>query len=107
MRVLIDECVDHRVKPHITGHDVYTVEEMGWKGKTNGDLLKEMVASNFDVLLTVDKSFQHQQNIQTAGVAVVLMKPTRNVLKELLPLMPAVNGALGTIKAGEVVEVGP
>jgi hypothetical protein len=107
MRVLVDECVDHRIQSHIVGHDVWTVEQMGWKGKTNGELLKEMVANNFEVFLTVDKSFQHQQNIQAAGLAVVLMRPNRNILVELLPLIPAVIAALATIKVGEVVEVGP
>jgi len=107
MRVLIDECVDRRVKKHLAGQDAWTVQEMGWKGKKNGELLKEMVRNNFEVFLTIDKGFRHQQNIKAAGVAVVLMKVRKNTLRELLPLMPAVNAALTGIKPGDVVEIGP
>jgi len=106
MRVLIDECIDRRIKPHLLGHDVWTVQDMGWVGKQNGELLREMIGSKLEVLLTVDKSIQFQQNIQSSGVALLVMKPKKNKIKELMPLIPDVLAALGTIKPGEVVEVG-
>ena len=105
MRVLIDECLNFRLKAHIPGHDVWTVKEMGWAGKKNGELLREMANSSFEVLLTVDKSIPFQQNIQKSGVALLLLKPGKNELKELMPLIPTVLAALQTIKAGEVVEI--
>jgi len=47
MRMLIDECVPRKLKRHVHGHDVWTVKEMGWLGKKNGDLLKAMVSDGF------------------------------------------------------------
>ena len=107
MRILVDECVDHRIKPGLAGHDVWTVGEMGWNGKKNGDLLKAMVQDGFEVLLTVDKGFKYQQNIKTAAVAVVLLRRNKNQLAELMPLLPATLAALGNIQPGDVVEISP
>jgi hypothetical protein len=36
MKVLLDECVTHELRPPVTGHDVYTVAYLGWSGTRNG-----------------------------------------------------------------------
>ena len=36
MKVLLDECVTKRLKPHLKDLEVYTVVEMGWSGMKNG-----------------------------------------------------------------------
>jgi hypothetical protein len=78
---------------------------MGWNGQKNGALLALMSASGFQVLLTVDKSLRHQQNLLAAGVAVVLLRGPGTDFDDLLPLMPAVVAALATIQPGDVVEI--
>jgi hypothetical protein len=105
MRVLLDECVPRRLRRELSGHDVHTVPEMGWSGKKNGELLQLMAWQRFEVLLTVDQSMRHQQNLQVAGVGVVVLVAPSNRLADLVPLMPSVLAALDTIKPGDVVEV--
>ena len=39
MRILIDECVDPRVKPLFGDHSVATVHEQGWDSLEDGPLL--------------------------------------------------------------------
>jgi hypothetical protein len=39
MRILIDECLDWRLGPALTGHDCVSVQKMGWGGIKNGRLL--------------------------------------------------------------------
>ena len=39
MRVLLDECVNPRVKAAFADHEVQTVKGMGWGGITNGKLM--------------------------------------------------------------------
>jgi len=41
MRVLIDECAPRALKPFLSreDHECRTVQEAGWAGKENGDLL--------------------------------------------------------------------
>lgn len=93
MRILLDECVPRRLRQELPGHDVHTVPEMGWSGKKNGELLQLMAVQGFEVLLTVDQSIRHQQNLQTAGIAVVVLVAVSNRLGDLVPLMPL--GACG------------
>ena len=70
MRVLLDECVPRPLRRELAGHDVLTIREMGWAGKTNGELLALMASAGFHVLLTVDQNLRHQQGLATSGVAV-------------------------------------
>jgi hypothetical protein len=78
---------------------------MGWSGKKDRELLGLMTGQGFEVLITVDQGIRHQQNLQTAGVAVVVLVATSNRLADLLPLMPSALAAIGSIQPGEVVEI--
>jgi hypothetical protein len=102
---LLDESVPRRLGQVLPGHDVHTVPEMGWSGKKNGELLQLMAGQGFEVLLTVDQSIRHQQNLQAAGVAVVFLIAVSNRLADLVPLMPSALASLGSIKPGDVVEI--
>ncbi|MBN9119485.1 MAG: DUF5615 family PIN-like protein [Planctomycetes bacterium] len=105
MRVLLDECVPRRLRNHFTGHDVRTVPEMGWSGKKNGELLSLMSGDGFEVLVTVDKGIRHQQNLQAAGVAVIVLVAATNRLADLIPRVSGALTALATIQPGDVVEI--
>ena len=105
MRILLDECVPRRLRREIPGHDVHTVPEMGWSGKKNGELLQLMAGQSFELLLTADQSIRHQQNLQSAGVAVVVLIAVSNRLADLTPLMPSALAVLHSIKRGDVVEI--
>ena len=105
MRILLDECVPRRLRGEFPGHDVHTVPEMGWSGKKNGELLQLMTGQGFEVLLTVDQSIRHQQNLQAAGIAVVVLVAPSNRLADLIPLMPSALSAFGSLKPGDVVEI--
>jgi hypothetical protein len=61
MRLLLDENLPKRLKSDFPAHEVFTVRDKGWNGIKNGELLRLMLADNFDVLLTFDKTLQHQQ----------------------------------------------
>jgi hypothetical protein len=105
VRILIDECLPRRLRQELPGHNVRAVPEMGWSGRKNGELLRLMTAQGFEVLLTGDQGLRHQQNLRSAGIAVVALAATSNRLADLLPLMPGVRASLGTIKPGDVVEI--
>lgn len=105
MRVLLDECVPQPLRHHLPGHTGFTVAYLGWRGQRNGTLLGLMAANGFGVLLTVDQSLRHQQNLAASGVAVVLLIAATNKESDLLPLMPTACAALATIKPGDVVEI--
>ncbi len=105
MRILLDECLPRRLRHELPGHDVRTVPEMGWAGKKNGELLRLMTGQGFQVFLTVDRNLRHQQNLKAAGVGVVVLVAASNRLADLVPLMPSVRVALGSVNPGAVVEI--
>ncbi|MGQ0635200.1 MAG: hypothetical protein ACT4QC_11360 [Planctomycetaceae bacterium] len=105
MRILLDECAPRPLVAELAPHDVQTVAQMGWAGKRNGELLRLMAGSHFDVFLTVDQNLRFQQNLGATTVAVVVLSAVSNRLADLLPLMPAARGALATIKPGQVIVI--
>jgi hypothetical protein len=105
MRVLLDECLPTQLRHSLPGHDVRSVRYMRWTGQRNGALLALMQAHGFEVLVTVDQSLRHQQNLAAAGVAVVLLQAASNRYPDLAPLAPAVLTALAALNPGDVVEI--
>lgn len=104
MRVLLDECVPRALRNELPGHDVKTVAECGWAGVKNGELLR-LAAESFDVLLTVDRNLEYQQNFAGAAVAVIVMNAPSNDIGALQPLMPQVLQAIRGAARGKVTNV--
>lgn len=88
MRLVLDENVPRQLKQVITGHEVYTIREKRWNGKLNGELLKLMLAEEFDVLITADKNLQHQQNFEKHPIPVLVLHTHRITYESLKPLIP-------------------
>ena len=77
MRVLIDECVDPRVKLLLTGHEATTVHEKGWSALEDGPLLTA-AQHEFDVLLTIDRKMEFQQNLSKFRIGMVVAHVLKN-----------------------------
>ena len=85
-------------------HTVFTVQEKGWSGLENGDLLR--VAENeFDVWVTADKNVEYQQNLDRFDIAIVVLVAYRNRLDALLPLMPQLREVLQVIQSHQIVYI--
>lgn len=78
---------------------------MGWSGKKDGELLGLMAGQAFEVLITVDQSLRYQQNLSTAGVAVIVLVSPSNRLADMVPLAPSTLAVLATIQPGAVIEL--
>ena len=52
MRVLLDEQLPRQLAREIGGHDVSTVQQRGWAGLKNGELLRVAAEASFEVLIT-------------------------------------------------------
>jgi len=105
MKVLLDECLPKRLKREVTGHEVFSVQEMGWAGTKNGDLLRLIRSSDFEVFITIDANLEYQQNLRALKFAVIVIRASDNTFETLSPLMPKVIEALRTIKAGDLVHI--
>ena len=104
MKLLLDECVTRYVKRDLVGHETHTVDDAGFKGLENGELLKA-AADTYEVLISVDRNIPHQQNIAGLDIAILVLAAKRNTYSHLKPLLPSALKALGTIKPGDVVLI--
>ena len=105
MRVLLDENLDWRLVRYFDAEcHVTTVDRQGWKAKQNGELLAQAEAT-FDVFVTMDKGFEHQQNISKYAIGVIIISARTNKLQDILPVMPKVNQMLRDVQPGQVISV--
>ncbi|TGE15919.1 DUF5615 family PIN-like protein [Hymenobacter elongatus] len=88
MKVLLDENLPKRLKQDFPEHELYTVRDQQWQGKKNGELLREMLATGFQVLVTFDKNLRYQQNFSKYPIAVVLLNAPDNTYLTLQQLVP-------------------
>jgi predicted nuclease of predicted toxin-antitoxin system len=104
LKILLDECVDQRFRRELVGHEVITVQESGWAGKKNGELLA-LATNHFEVFVTVDRNLYFQQDVRQLSIAVIVLAARTNRLADLKPLGPAVMTALNKLQRGEIVVV--
>jgi predicted nuclease of predicted toxin-antitoxin system len=107
MKVLIDECAPRALKHSLAkhGHACLTVQEAGWSGKENGELLA-LAEAEFDVLVTLDTNLRYQQNLAGRTIAIVVLRAQSNRLDHLSLHFSACLKALETIKPGDIIHVG-
>jgi hypothetical protein len=89
----------------LSGHEVRAVAAVGWSGIENGELLR-LAAEHFDVLITADRSLEHQQNLRTLPVSVVVLVASTNRLESLAPLVPELLELLKTLPPRQLVRIG-
>jgi len=105
VRVLLDEQLPRRLAHELTGHDVRTVQQEGWKGLTNGELMRRAAAQGFEVFLTADQNLQYQQNLAHVSIGVVVLVAPSNKLEDLLPLVPRALDSIARSQAGQLIRV--
>ena len=80
MQIVLDECVNPRVKRLLeTDQAVLTVLELGWGGLPYHILL-ERLQGRCDVFLTIDRGFEHQHNLALLRFGIVIVQVSRNRL---------------------------
>ena len=102
MTVLLDESVPRLIKTRLPQFDVKTVQEMGWTGIKNGELLAKAEVG-FEVFVTADKNLRYQQNLSKRTLAIILL-PTNRV-PEVIGLLPAIATAVESAKPGAFLEI--
>ncbi len=105
MKILLDENLPKKLKQHFPDHQVYTVVEMGWKGKLNGELMQLMTKEGFDLLVTFDKNLKYQQNLSRYKITVFVLSAEDNSYQSLTPLIPTIKYELSRLKHSTVVTI--
>ena len=105
MRVLLDENVPHDLKTALVGHDVVTVQGLGWSGTLNGELLTR-ASGVIDAFVTMDRKLEHQHDLGVLPFGVVVVRARSSKIQDLEPHVPAILGALANVKPGVTISVG-
>lgn len=90
------------IKTHLPELSITTVQEMGWTGKKNGELLS-LAAKQFDIFITADKQLRFQQNTSNLQLSVIVL-PT-NQVPLVLELLPKLRKAIAETQKGVFVEL--
>jgi Domain of unknown function (DUF5615) len=102
VKILLDESVPRLLKLHLPHVDISTVQEMGWAGVGNGELLRR-AEELFDVFITADQNLRHQQNLSGCKLAILVLPS--NQVPLVAQLVPVVETWLTKIQPGAVVDV--
>lgn len=106
MRLLIDECVDERLRLRFADHECQTARFAKFAGLKNGALLDAAEAAGFDVLVTVDQNIASQQNLAGRRICLIVLCAPTNRLRGLERWVPAAKAAISSIRAGQMVRIG-
>jgi len=98
MRILLDECVPWPMYKLLTGHACSTVQDLGWGGIKNGELLRR-ADGDFDVFVTSDQNIRYQQNL--AGRNIAILELSTNDINRIQAASVLIQEALEGIQPNE------
>jgi len=101
MKILLDECVSRKAKRLFANYEVSTVPEEGFAGLKNGKLLTASEDAGFDILLTIDKNMNYQQNINKFELVLVVFGVFKSGVKYMEELMPEFERQVDSFEKGK------
>lgn len=103
MRIVLDENLPRPLTLIFEPDDsVVTVQELGFSGMANGELLAELEGDH-DVFVTGDKNLRYQQNL--AGRTLAIVELPTNRLPVLTRMTAAIVSAVTAATAGSYTVV--
>jgi hypothetical protein len=105
MKILIDECVDQKLRLLFIGHDCQTAAYAKLAGLKNGVLLTAAESAGFDLMITTDQEIPYQQSLGRRRIAILILCAPTNRLADLKHLMPAALRALDAVIPGQVLRI--
>jgi predicted nuclease of predicted toxin-antitoxin system len=104
VRILLDECVNPRLRQAFPNHDVLTVAKAKWRALPDAKLIVQ-AQGQCDVLVTIDRGFEHEHNLKKLSFGIVIIHVLKNRMEYYIPLFPALLNAVERVKPGQVVHV--
>ncbi len=88
MKLLLDENLPVKLKYRFIDAEInaYTVKDMNWLGKANGELLQLMIQNNFTSFLTIDNNLSFQQNFMRYPLQVVIIIALDNTYATIMEI---------------------
>lgn len=105
MRILFDENIPESLADHLAGHECSSVGSLGWKGISNGVLLRKADEAGYDALITFDKNLVYQNNLTGLGIGIYVLRMHGQGAKALGEALPQLSEALGEHQPGRVFVI--
>ncbi len=105
MKILLDECVDQKLRLLFPEHECLTAAYARLGGLKNGALLAAAEAAAFQVLITTDQEIPYQQNLDGLRLSILILCAPTNRLADLQRLVPEALVALNSIQPGQVIRL--
>lgn len=105
MTIVVDECLPKRLSRVLVGHDAVTVQELGFGGLSDRDLLARL-DGRFEVFITIDQGLTFEQDLRDRTISVVTLAAASNTFEALEPLLPDLLAVLETLDRGGLARVG-
>lgn len=105
MKILLDENLPVELKDDLKDHQVFTVSDMGWRGKKNGELLGLTIMNGFQAFITMDKNLQYQQNLKRFNILIVVLRAINNQWQTLKPHTLKMTQALAVAPETGIIEI--
>ncbi|MBH8572001.1 hypothetical protein I8752_02925 [Nostocaceae cyanobacterium CENA369] len=102
MKIILDENLPKALKHYLSAYEVTTVQEQGWTGVKNGELMMR-IDGVYDIFLTSDKNLKYQQNLSRRSIAIIEL-PT-NRLKLLSTITDKILAEVESISSGMYVQI--
>lgn len=106
MQVLLDEnLLSKKLKRPLieAGYSVSNVNDMGWRGFKDREILNLAEAHPFDVFITADKNLIYQQSLTERSLRIVVLNSSSTRPAHLLPLMMQLSTMLSQIPVGAAI----
>ena len=106
MKILLDESLPRKIKRYFgSQHEVFSVRDMNWLGKKNGELLKLLIDDKFELFITVDRNLPYQQNLERLPITIFVLCAVNNRLETLALLLPKLFARIEEGNLQNVIEV--
>jgi predicted nuclease of predicted toxin-antitoxin system len=100
MKILLDECVTKKLRKHLNEFEVYTINDLGWRGKKNGELINLCIEHDFEIFLSIDKNLTYQQSLSGQLLIVVILNTSSSKIEELIKFLPGFKNQITAFKKG-------
>ncbi len=102
MKILLDECVPWPMHTVLSGHSCVTVQQRGWQGVKNGELLRR-ASGEFDLFITSDQNIRYQQNL--TGQSIAILELSTNKLHRITAAAQLIRATIAAIRPAEFTHL--
>ena len=106
MKLLLDEQMSRKIARYFPDDiEIDTVQNKGWSGIENGELLTLAASNGYHASISADKNIEYQQSAADLPISVVVLHVRRLRIEDLAPLLPQAIDKLKILSSPEFVRV--